>query len=340
MVMMMHAAKRIAAGGFIRALSTSSKNSQVVFGKELQITCADQVQLAATVFTPPQNQPLKSAILVAPATGVKRRFYSKFAAWLSTNGYAVITFNNRGIGDSLHGRLRDCKASIVDWGALDMPAVLSELHRQFPEANSYHIVGHSAGGQVVGLMHNVTDEVGDTTITSMFNVSCSSGSVKNMQFLFGLQASWFLNMFIPISNQIFGYSNTQWLGMGGPLPYNVGRQWREWCNAEGYVKTAFGREVEQHWYDQLSCPSIWIHSTDDGIANVANVKDMLSVHSKSFQDKAKIVALVPADYELKEIGHMKFFSHESKVLWEIALEWFDSFEEKESGATKIESQTK
>lgn len=149
-----------------------------------------------------------------------------------------------------------------------------------------------------------------------------------MSSLFGLQASCFLNVFIPVNNQIFGYSNTQWLGMGGPLPYHVGRQWKEWCNAEGYVKTAFGREVHEHWYDQVSCPSIWLYATDDGIANQANVQDMISVHSTSFQDNAKIVALRPSDYHLNEIGHMRFFSSQSKDLWEIALEWFDSFEEK------------
>lgn len=294
--------------------------------KDITLTCSDEVKLAATIFAPPVGERIKSAILVAPATGVKRQFYSKFSQWLSTHGHAVMTFDNRGIGDSLCGELRACRASLSAWGYLDMPAAWEEVRRRFPNAGGYHVAGHSAGGQLVGLMHNAIDNTDESTITSMFNVCCSSGRITNMDFMFGLRARWFLHVFIPLNNWAFGYSNIQWLGMGEPLPYHVGRQWGEWCNGQGYVKTAFGQEVDRHWYDKIICPSKWIHVSDDDIANMANIHDMISVHSSQFQDAAEIVSLRPVDYGLKEIGHMRFFSSSNKILWNIALQWFAKFD--------------
>lgn len=294
--------------------------------KDVVLTCSDEVKLAATIFAPPVGEHIKSAILVAPATGVKRQFYSKFSQWLSAHGHAVMTFDNRGIGDSLIGHIRDCRASLSDWGSLDMPAAWEEVRRRFPNAGGYHIAGHSAGGQLVGLMHNAVDETDQATITSMFNVASSSGSIANMDLIFGLRARFFLDVFIPLNNLMLGYSNIQWLAMGEPLPYHVGRQWGEWCNGQGYVRTAFGREVDRHWYDKIVCPSMWIHVSDDNIANIANVRDMISVHSTQFQDAAEVVSLRPLDYGLNEIGHMRFFSSSNKILWNIALQWFAKFD--------------
>jgi hypothetical protein len=35
------------------------------------------------------------------------------------------------------------------------------------------------------------------------------------------------------------------------------------------------------------------------------------------------LTLDPAKDGLKEIGHMKFFSKQQKVLWQIAVDWID-----------------
>jgi len=127
-----------------------------------------------------------------------------------------------------------------------------------------------------------------------------------------------MHLFIPLNNLLFGFTHTDWIGLGEPLPKKVAAQWSEWCRGQGYVKTAFGKTVTEHWYDEVDLPSLWLNAPDDDIAVDANVEDMISVFSKL---KAERLTLIPADYGLKEIGHMKFFSRKSKVLWEIALDW-------------------
>lgn len=280
---------------------------------ESKIICEDQIAIAATTYTPVKK--VKGAILIGPATGIKRQLYTNFAVFLAENGYGVITFDNRGIGDSLVGNIKDSDASLQCWGEKDMPAVFEQLKITFPKTK-YHLIGHSAGGQLVGLMHNAMD------LTSLFNFASSSGQLKNMKTLYSVKAHFFMNFFIPLSNTIFGHTKSQWVGMGEPLPKAVAQQWREWCNSEGYVKASFGKTIHSHLYNDLSIPSMWVNATDDEIANEANVADMLSVFTKI---NAETLTLSSDDYGLDEIGHMKFFSKKSHNLWIHALNWLQKY---------------
>lgn len=280
---------------------------------DIKIKCADGEYIAATIHSPTSH--IKGAILIAPATGIKRQFYANFSNYLSSNGYGVIRFDNRGIAESLVGDINNSKVSLQCWGEQDMPAVLTQLQKSFPNTN-YHLIGHSAGGQLVGLMHNALE------LSSIFNFASSSGQLNNMSSSYRLKANIFMNIFIPLSNVLFGHTKSQWIGMGEPLPKNVAKQWRDWCNGQGYVKVAFGKTVNHHLCDKISLPSLWVNSTDDEIANDANVKDMLSVFGQ-LNANAKTLTFNANDYGLDEIGHMKFFSKKSKVLWPHALEWLE-----------------
>jgi predicted alpha/beta hydrolase len=279
--------------------------------KESKIICADQVVIKATTYTPIKD--IKGAILIGPATGVKKQFYASFAAFLAENGYGVITFDNRGIGESLIGNINQCDASLQCWGEKDMPAVFEQLQKTFPNTK-YHLIGHSAGGQLIGLMHNAME------FTSIFNFACSSGQLNNMRNVSLIKAHFFMNLFIPLSNFFFGHTKSQWFGMGEQLPKAVAEQWRLWCNGEGYVKVAFGKTVHKHLYNELSIPSLWVNAIDDEIAIDENVMDMISVFPKL---EAKTLTLSAKDCDLNEIGHMKFFSRKSKILWEHALNWLE-----------------
>jgi len=279
--------------------------------RDEKVTCADSYILTSTIYTPKID--VKGAVLIGPATGIKRQFYAKFASFLAENGYGVITFDNRGIGESLHGLIQNCEVTLQCWGEKDMPAVLTHLQTTFPNTK-YHLVGHSAGGQLIGLMENARE------ISSMFNVASSSGQLSNMHLKDQFKAHFFMNIFMPVSNFLFGHVKSQWVGMGEPLPKKVSQQWQYWCNGSGYVKTAFGKTVHTHLYNELTTPSMWINSPDDFIANNKNVQEMISVFANI---NAETKTLLPHEYGLKEIGHMKFFSKKSQNLWSYAIDWLE-----------------
>ena len=214
--------------------------------------------LAATLFYPPEGRP-KGAVMIASATGVRRHFYAAFASYLAEQGFVVMSFDYSGIGGSLHGPLKQSTTRLQDWGQQDMPAILDELMRRFPNM-PYHLIGHSAGGQLIGLMPNAHH------LSSVFNYASSSGSLRNMKGYFRWQAHFFMDVYIPLNNRIFGLTRTDWVGMGEPLPREVAQQWATWCKGRGYVETGFGSTIQEQYYDRIQCPSLWVTAFDDDIA--------------------------------------------------------------------------
>ena len=269
--------------------------------------------LAATVYRPKDE--VKTAVMIAPATGIKRQFYHNFATYLAASGFGVLTFDNEGIGESLNSDLSKCDASLISWGRHDMPAVLDALQDEFPDA-TYHLIGHSAGGQLIGLMPNYQ------AIASVFNIACSSGQIKNMDMPYKLKAIGFMNAFIPLTNLTFGYTPADKIGMGEPLPRGVARQWREWCNGAGYIETAFGKSIHTHFYDEIDMPALWLGFSDDEIANSKNIDDMIRVFSKMPVEKR---FFEPEEFGLNSIGHMRYFSSKTNAkapqLWQMAVDW-------------------
>lgn len=293
---------------------TATNKTTDAFSKEsLTILTERNRPLAATLYRP--NTTLKAAVMIAPATGIKQQFYHSFASYLAEHGFGVLTFDNEGIGDSLTCPLAKCDASLISWGRHDLPAVLQTLQDEFANT-SYHLIGHSAGGQLIGLMPN------HEALTSVFNVACSSGRIKNMTMPYRAKAMFFMDAFIPVGNLALGYTPSDKMGMGEPLPRGVAAQWREWCNGAGYIKTAFGKTIHTQYYDEVTTPALWLYFSDDDIANDKNVADMLRVFPNMAAEKRRVE---PAEFDLEEIGHMKYFSRKlatkAPALWEMATTW-------------------
>ncbi|HSK39431.1 MAG TPA: alpha/beta hydrolase, partial [Arenibaculum sp.] len=61
--------------------------------------------------------------IINPATSVRCRYYSRFAVYLFENGFDVVTYDYRGIGESRPVSLRGFQGSWLDWGHLDFDAV-------------------------------------------------------------------------------------------------------------------------------------------------------------------------------------------------------------------------
>lgn len=71
---------------------------------ETSIVCADQYEISATIYTPHSTaeQPIKGAVLIGPATGIKQQFYANFASYLCENNYGVITSHKHAVDSIKH----------------------------------------------------------------------------------------------------------------------------------------------------------------------------------------------------------------------------------------------
>ncbi len=269
----------------------------------------DDVALCGTLFLPESP---KAFVLVCAATGIRQQFYWSFAEWLATQGFGAMAFDYRGIGASLGASsVRESKARKQDWGTHDMPAALDYLVDRFPDM-PVHLVGHSAGGQLVGLMPNYRH------LSSVVTVSSSSGYFRKIALKQRLFATIFLKIYFPLLAIVLGYVPARWIGWGEDLPRNVALQWADWCTKPGYVENAFGKEITQHYYDEIDVPMLWLTATDDPIVTPVNVDDMLRLLKSAPITRRR---LDPADFALQQIGHADFFRRRNAKLWPIVTDW-------------------
>jgi len=269
----------------------------------------------------------RAFVLICSATALRQQFYWKFAEWMTTQGYGVLTFDYRGIGASLNGRsVRDCSARKQDWGQLDMPAALDFLDCKFPEL-PIHLVGHSVGGQLIGLMPN------HERLERIVTVGSSSGYLYNLASGTRLFAAFLLKVYIPISAKLLGYVPTRWIGWGEDLPAQVALQWAAWCTRPGYVLNALGSDVAVDFFDQIKGPILWLTATDDPIATPENIDDMLRLYESASVTRGRIN---PREYGLERIGHIDFFRGRNAKLWPLIADWLSpkSLNESKFGAIK------
>lgn len=275
--------------------------------EEFHFTCQDGYSLSAR-FYPHQNSTLHP-ILIAPATGIKKSFYHHFATWLNQQGHAVMVFDFRGIGASLHGSLTQSQASIVDWGTLDLPAALETLLVKTQRKKAI-LIGHSAGGQLTGLMAN------HEKLLRIITISGSTGHIKGLKGKTRLLAPVMFKILFPASCFFKGYGATQCIGMGENLPRRVAQQWAEFCSRPGYAINAIGKYTQVDYHAEVKAPIIAFWPTDDEIATHDNIQDLLGLYPKAHSE---IIKLEPSIYQHLSIGHMGFFKQSHQNLWSIAL---------------------
>src|SRR5687767_12079301 len=92
-------------------------------GTAIRISAADGFSIAASEYLP--NVSPRAVVVINAATAVRRRYYDRFAHYLASNGFAVVTYDYRGIGDSAPRNLRASDATMRQWGELDQPAVIA-----------------------------------------------------------------------------------------------------------------------------------------------------------------------------------------------------------------------
>lgn len=270
----------------------------------------DNVPLGATLFESEQ-QPRKGVVLVNSATAVKRTFYARFASWLASQGYDVVTYDYRGIGGSRPaGSFRSFKGTLSQWGMEDFAGALEWTCRE-RGVDRVLLIGHSIGGQLIGLAHNADK------VSAALCIASQSGEWRLWPTVGG-KARMVLYMYalLPVVGAALGYVPGK-LGMGEDLPNTVAREWAKWCRTRGYLLGDDG--ARRAGYDRITAPILAISFTDDSFAPKETVAAWLGFfpHAQTTHRH-----LAPADTGSKAVGHFGFFrSSAEQTLWPQAAQW-------------------
>lgn len=259
-----------------------------------QVAAADGQSLTARFFAPAGTA--RGSVLVVPAMGVAQDYYRPFAEWLATQGLLVATFDYRGAGLSRPKALRGFKADIFDWARLDCAAMIEALARETPQKPLYWI-GHSLGGQILGLVPN-RDRIAKA-------VAIATGSGYWRENVPGIRpkAWWLWFVVTPIALSLCGYFPGKALRKVGDLPKGVMAQWRRWCLDREYAIGAEGDAVRAQ-YASVRTPIVSLSFSDDEMMSARNTESILGFYSGAPR-RAKRIA--PQDVGARRIGHFGFF---------------------------------
>ena len=269
----------------------------------MTLIAKDGYRLSATL----HGERSERAVLILPATGVPQGYYTKFAAWLATRGFQVLTFDYRGIGRSLNGSIRDVKARMRDWALLDAAAAMEHLNG----FSKISVVGHSFGGQALGLLPH-------ERIASALVVGSQSGYWRNWPPLGRLWMFPVTHFLLPGVARLHGYFPGSRFGFGEDLPKGVAIEWASWCRNPTYLVGALGVEDA---YARFAAPLRAYAFSDDPFGPLAAVKKLLELYPGS---RSEVRHLTPADLGVPRIGHFGFFREPFRdTLWREAHEWLE-----------------
>jgi predicted alpha/beta hydrolase len=290
-----------------------------VFIDDITFPAGDGYALGATLFLPRGAK--HHAVLINSATGVRRHIYKRFAGYLARRGCAVLTYDYRGIGDSrqraLTGyvkpkSLTGFKATLSDWATLDAAAAVAWMRGRYHDLPLTY-VGHSFGGQVLGLLAD-NNEVKRALLIAAPAAYWKLIASPERYRIFAL-----LNLVGAPLTRLLGYT-PGWAGAGEDLPKGVFEQWRRWCMSERYFFDDPDLKPVSNFAKYTGALRA-LRFSDDPLATRPAVELLCSGFKAATPE---ILTITPADTGASAIGHLGFFRPEHRdTLWRGAAEWLE-----------------
>lgn len=277
-----------------------------VIQQTLVLNTDDQRSISLRLFA--ANKP-RAVVIMAGALGVPQGCYEKFARFLQAHGLSVITFDYFGTGASLQGHPRHCNTDLIEWAEKDCSSVIRFARQHYPQLN-IHWIGHSIGGQLLGLIPEVNQ------LTQAITMTCGSGYWRHNAPP-TRRIVWLLWFFIaPVSVKLMGYYPGSRLNMVGDLPAPVMRQWRRWCLNPDYMIGAEGQNVKQR-YASVKIPIRGLAFTDDEMMSRNNIESM---HGFYCQAPVNLQFFTPQELGEQHIGHLGWFrARYQQSIWKSLL---------------------
>lgn len=276
------------------------------------LQCRDGYSLAAHLWLP--RGEARGSVIVNCATGVLARYYGRYAGFLREHGYAVLTYDYRGIGGSRPPSLRGVAIRWRDWGDYDFDAAVRWMRER--DANGpLVIVGHSIGGFLPGFAAAATQVDRILSVGAQYAYWRDYAAARRWQ----MYAKW--HLFMPALTALCGYFPGRRLGWLEDLPAGVALEWAFRQARLEHSYPAHERERTLQRFAAVRAPILAVSVSDDEYGTVPAIERGLSYYRNS---RCEHVRLSPAELGLTRIGHFDLFHERHREgFWQATLAWID-----------------
>lgn len=249
--------------------------------------------LAATLYEPTGTA--LAAVQLNGATGAPRRYYAAYARFLASRGFVVLSYDYRGIGDSRFHAARPEQLRMHYWGSRDLASALQWLHQRHPQLPLL-CVGHSVGGQLLGLAPN------NHLVSAALAISSQSGYWRHWPLSLQPVMAALWHVVIPAVAAVSGKLPA---GLMGPeLPGGIASEWARWCRNRYYISDELGAPIREHFFGYTGRMRFCAISDDRFYAPPAAVAALAGLYRNA---DTEVITLRPEDYGCNAIGHFGFF---------------------------------
>jgi len=255
----------------------------------------------------------RGRLVVAGATGVPQRFYSRFAQFAVGQGIEVWTLDYRGIALSRPPRLEKLRMNYLDWARQDLTALLA--HVSASGDGPLWMVGHSYGGHAFGLLP------GNDRVQRFATLATGAGWHGWMPPLERWRVRFMWYVLGPVIVRAKGYLAWSLLGMGEDLPRDVFYQWRHWCQWPRYFFDDPAMPEVSAQFARVQTPILAINASDDKWAPPASRDAFMAAYRNA---PVQSLTIEPSSLGMPAIGHMAYFRPQANRLWQLILDWLQT----------------
>jgi len=284
--------------------------------EEVRLRCADGFVLCGTIF--PVLAPRCGTVIVNPATGVKARYYHRYARFLAEQGFDALSYDYRGIGASRPARLRGSGIIWDDWGTLDFDAAVTWARERDPDG-FLGVVGHSIGGFLIGLAPQAGRVDRILTVGAQYAWWRDYAAHRRA----ALVLRWHVAM--PVLTTICGMFPGGRLGWLEDLPKGVAHQW-SFRGAD--LRPALAARLAN-----VRAPILAVAATDDEFATDAALLRTL----RYYRHADRLVHRIPpAALGRERLGHFSLFHDRHRDdFWPATCRWLKDHDNPWPDATHL-----
>lgn len=255
----------------------------------------DNFPLAASLFEP-RKFDNGIGVIISSAYATPRRHYATYAKYLSSLGFTVVTFDYRGIGGSCLQDWQGESPRMRHWGERDLAGVIDWMSRHYPRLRLAQ-VGHSAGGQMLGLAPN------NTQVAALLAVASQSGYWQLREGWYRPLTWIYFRAMIPFMAYFTAWFPRFHRG-GYAVPQGVALEFARWGRNPHYITDEQGRPDREGFQRYRGHVRLY-HITDDhDFAPRRAVEALAGFYANA---ETELVHRGPEDWNTSKIGHFGFF---------------------------------